>query len=132
VRSGVAEDLAQQVRRTIDHRGLTGEPGCGGHEPDHLHHPDDRVEPHQRVNRDQRVEGAGAGQLLRGLEVELGADLAGGDHLAVHQWYLARGEHQRTGAYRGYICPGRRGHRGQRDPEFGEPTGPAHDFGRLR
>ena len=58
MRSGLAEHLAEQVRRAVDDGRLAGEVGAAGHVADDLDHPDDRVDADQGMHRGQRVQGA--------------------------------------------------------------------------
>ncbi|MNR68989.1 hypothetical protein D3C85_1939140 [compost metagenome] len=66
--AGVAEDLAQQVGRAVDHTGLAGERRVRGDEPDNLDDPRDPVEvPDDAFHGRQGVDGAHGGVPLGGV-----------------------------------------------------------------
>ncbi|GAB3855912.1 hypothetical protein GCM10029963_51410 [Micromonospora andamanensis] len=81
--AGLTEDGAEQVRRAVYDTGLAGEAGRAGDEAGQLHDLDDVLQTDKRIDRGERVEGAALGELLGLLGGDAGADLAGGQQLAL-------------------------------------------------
>ena len=109
--SRLAEDLDEQLRAAVDHRGLLGELRRAPHEPEELHHPLDPVEiadlGAQRRQQPQAGEPGGIARVGRGHVVGAGPDPAGDDRPVGTDGACAGEEHEAAGPHGRHVEPER-------------------------